>query len=855
MRVGRISFGLGLVLLLGSAAYTYRPQGNPAQRVVTGKFISAPEDQTEVGSEPINLVQSPDGRFIVATNVGFREQLSVLDAKTGKLVSRKEFLARGRQNKGLYYGLAFRQDGARTILYASQGAEDLVGVYELSEDGTLKELPKLADKAPAGAGIPHHVTGLALSADGQTLYAVNNQSNDKNGFSGSVSLIDVTGAKPNRDIKLGAFPYDVAAITKGDNAGKRLFVSCERDGLVQAVDTETGKVEDIRAGGGTTSLLLNREQTRLYATNSLGDTLTVIDTASNKVLETILLRQGDLRGLPGASPLGMAFGADESKLFVALADMNAVAVVDLANHRVDGLIEAGWYPTSVCVSADGQRLFVANAKGVQVRNPNDVKVKNWDQYAPNILEGTVSMQPIDALLKDLPNSTKRVLTNNLSSDHIADNLAKNFRHPAIKHVIYVIKENRTYDQVFGDIPNGNGDEKICLFPKAVTPNQHALAQRFELLDNFYVCAEVSEDGWVWSTSGMANAYVERNVPYNYSRRGRSYDTEGGNNGTPVDLRGLRDMSSIPNGTLWDQAAKKNISYRDYGFFVSGGKEEKKASGLKEDDDEEAPTQKVLLGHTCFDFKQFDLTYPDSEAYKKLGLKPWPSQTTSFGAHKDSSRMGTFRREFEEFEKNGNLPGLVLMRLPRNHTAGTSEGESTPRACVADNDYAVGELVDMVSHSRFWKDTMICVLEDDAQAGFDHIDCHRSPALVISPYVERGKVDSRFYNTDSMLRTMEIALGIPAHNQYIAAASPIDVFTREEKNAEPYDAILPDKDIVGGFNRGDAYRSEDSRKLISLYRENSAPDVELNDILWGSMKGAIAPRPKLKGAKWRSADLD
>jgi hypothetical protein len=419
----------------------------------------------------------------------------------------------------------------------------------------------------------------------------------------------------------------------------------------------------------------------------------------------------------------------------------------------------------------------------------------------------------------------------------------------------VIKENRTYDQVFGDIAKGNGDAKICLFPKEVTPNQHALAERFALLDNFYVCAEVSFDGWAWSTAGIASPYVERTFNANYSRRGLSYDSEGTNNGTAVDLLGMKDVAAMPNGFLWDQALRQHQSVRDYGFFVSQDKLSKKASGAADSDDIDAPVQKRLIGLTCLDFPEFDTEFADSDAWKKYDLKPFPRQKVAFGRMKEPSRMATFRREFDEFVKNGNLPRLELVRLPRNHTAGTSPGQSSPRACVADNDYAVGELVDMVSHSPYWKDTAICILEDDAQAGFDHVDCHRSPALVISAYVQKNKVDSRFYNTDSMLHTMELLLGLKPLNQYDASAPPIDIFSKQAENAEPYDAILPAKQIIAEFNEADAYRSGDSARLIRTDREDSRADVELNDILWGAMKGAKTPRPSMKGARWRASDLD
>ncbi len=845
---------------MGTVAYTVRArQTFGSQQVVTGKFISPQGEQTEVGSFPINMVLSPDGKYIIATNVGYREQLSVLDAATGALISRRQYeVQNDGPDRGLYFGLAVRKDGDRTLVYASQGAQDLVSVLELTENGRLRPIAHLSDRRTEANPLPHHVAGLALSGDGQTLYAVNNESDKQSKWMGSVSILDLNAPAntgPNREIKVPAFPYAVVAVTEGPSAGTRLYATCERDGFVASIDLVSGQTTNVRVGDGPTSLLLNPDQSRLYVTNSLSDTLSLIDTRTNRVTDTILLRQGDLSGIPGASPLGMALAPDGKRLFIAMADMNAVAVVDTDSKRTLGLIDVGWYPTSVAVSADGRRLFVANGMGVHSRIPNDAPVRDWGQYTENIIEGTVSVLDVRKCLDGLAASTDRVLINNLSKDQVAADAARSFRHPKINHVIYVIKENRTYDQVFGDIAKGNGDAKICEFPRAVTPNQHALAERFGLLDNFYVCAQMSEEGWTWSTAGILNPYGERNFSLNYSGRGRSYDAEGENNNTPVDLEGMRDMAAGENGYLWDQAERQHVSMRNYGFFVEADLESRTASGVADRTEAEAPTNKVLIGKTCLDFRQFDTSYADSDAWVKLGLKPFPRQRVKYGSHADPSRISAFHREWDDYVKNGNLPRLVMMRLPRNHTAGTQPGISTPEACVADNDYAVGELVDWVSHSPYWKSTMICVLEDDSQAGFDHVDCHRSPALVISPYCKPHGLDSRFYNTDSMLRTMELALGLRPLCQYDAVAAPIDVFGPKAANEAPYDAIMPDAKILGAVNTRRAYRSSDSARMVSLYREDSAPDVELNDILWGAIKGPHTPRPHTRGAIWHKADLD
>ena len=360
---------------------------------------------------------------------------------------------------------------------------------------------------------------------------------------------------------------------------------------------------------------------------------------------TVLLRPDRLKGLPGATPLGLTVSADDKTLFVALADLNAVGVVDVPSGHLKGYIPAGWYPTAVALSPDGTQLFVANAKGVQTLNPNGKPVRNWGQYAPNILEGTVSKIALNDALANLPASTVQVLNNNSQPPDQQAN--PRLLNPGIKHIVYIIKENRTYDQILGDEPSANGDPSLTMFGKDVTPNQHALAERFGLFDNFYVCAEVSADGWNWSTSGMGSAYVERNVPYNYSGRGRNYDFEGTNNGTPVSLTGRRDVATAPGGYIWDAFIKKGLSVRDYGMFNSEGVDTKGPDG-KPIAEDNRPTKPDLVSRTCVDFRDFDLEFPDSEAWVKLGLTPASRQMKKYGSHQDPSRMTTWLREFNQY---------------------------------------------------------------------------------------------------------------------------------------------------------------------------------------------------------------
>ncbi|HLK55505.1 MAG TPA: alkaline phosphatase family protein, partial [Chthonomonadaceae bacterium] len=411
-------------------------------------------------------------------------------------------------------------------------------------------------------------------------------------------------------------------------------------------------------------------------------------------------------------------------------------------------------------------------------------------------------------------------------------------HPAIKHVIYIIKENRTYDQVLGDLPQGNGDPSLVLFGRDVTPNLHALAERFVLLDNFYDCAEVSADGWNWSTSGMVSEYAARNVHFNYSGRGRNYDFEGENNGTPVDLIGLPDVNRAPGGYIWDAVAKKGLSYRGYGFFTAFA-DSKDANGKMIAKTNE-PNRKALVGHTDVDYLKFDMDYADSDAWK-LHNCPETVKKPTYGQYGAPSRFAEWKREFDGFIKNGSLPAFSMVRLPRDHTSATRPGSASPRAMVADNDYAVGQLVEAVSSSPYWKDTAIFILEDDAQDGYDHVDAHRSICFVISPYIRRGMVDHHFYNTDSVLHSMEWLLGVPAMNQYDAGAPLLVAFGAGAENNEPYKAILPERQIVAEVNGETAYRAKDSQNLDFSCADRISCGI-MNDILWHSVKGVERSAP-------------
>ncbi|HET6250347.1 MAG TPA: bifunctional YncE family protein/alkaline phosphatase family protein, partial [Tepidisphaeraceae bacterium] len=710
------------------------------------------------------------------------------------------------------------------------------------------------------------------------------------------------GAVPGTSV----FPLAIAA-TKD---GRRVYAGSERDGGLYVIDASDAahpkSAGFISTGVNPDALLLNKAQTRLYVGNAGSDTVSIIDTATDKVIGTVLLRPEIAHDLAGATPTGLAFSPDEEKLYVTCGDMNAVAVIDMDEPNgpeLRGYVPTGWYPSAVAVSADGQHLFVADAKGVEPRIPHD-QPKGKGLGSPlNLIEGVVTMLAVPHS-KELPALTQRALAaaRLTPADFPRDNPLKDIDRQSgkITHVIYIIKENRTYDQVLGDLPQGNGDPNRCIFGREVTPNLHALAERFVLLDNFYDSGDVSGDGWSWSTQASANENVTRNVPYKYSNRGRRYDYEGQNNDYPVGgfpakgvdgqplsddprfkegAKPIPDVGAAPGGHIWDMALKQKLSYRNYGFFVSEGISRGGVVIIPDN----YPNMKALQppGHdldgiTDIDFRRFDLDYPDSDVRKILskqtGDDVYLTPKRALGKHHASSRFREWKTEFDEMlakdPSGAAVPALMTVRFCTDHTAGMSAGKHTPRSMVADNDFAVGQLVEAVSHSAIWKNTAIFVVEDDAQNGPDHVDIHRSTCYIISPYIKAKSVDHSYQNTVSLIHTMELVLDLPPMNQFDASSPPILDWDKAPTNSEPYTAVLPDEKIVAEAAPMPGRAAADP-KVDELVKQSAAMDFthadrapaeELNRIIWASVKGTQSAMPAtpsgpMEAGKKRAKDDD
>ena len=818
--------GLTALMGVGLVRSDVRPAPVP---LVNGKFIEPVGEHVGVGSFPSNVILTPDGRFAVVSSLGARARLTVLDAKTGQVVSSispTPLLKSGKP--GFYLGLALSPDG-KTI-YAARGADGAVGVYTLGETGKLTDAGKTFPASEAA--------GLALSPDGRTLWVSSTTGDPKNGLRGTVRAISLADGA-SRDVSVSGYPLGLAA------TDAKVYVASEQAGGLEIVDPASGRVTGrIETGAQTTHLLLSPDRKTLFVSNSGSDTVSEIDTVTDRVVKTYLVRPAEARGLPSATPLGLALSANGSALYVACGDLNAVAVIDRTRGRLTGFVPAGWYPTAVAVTGDA--LLCVNAKGVGLRNPNGKPVAIADgvqpQYIQNILEGTAVRLPLAEIRRDLKSLTRTVVRANRLTANPLEAARKALKNPGIEHVIYVVKENRTYDQVLGDLDKGERDPSLTLFGRDVTPNLHALAERFVLLDNFYCAAEVSGDGWNFSTAGYASEYVAQNVPYGYTGKKRPYDYEGTNNGAMPLKLGVRDAAEPPRGYLWDAAARKNVSFRNYGMFADSEDAPRETAEEGTAAEKIVPAKTALIGKTCDEFRVYDTAFPDSEAALALGIPPAPKQRKTFGKFADRSRITAWKREYSQFEKSGGMPKLMLVRLGRDHTAGTAVGQSSPRAMVADNDYAVGQLVETVSRSAYWKKTAIFVLEDDAQNGYDHIDAHRSIAFVISPFVPKASHDRRFYNTDSMLATMERLLGLDPLSLYDATAPPLNVFGKKPANDAPFTAILPAKEIVGEVNTPKTFGAAQSAQILNPLQEESEADEALNEILWRAIKGKNSTPP-------------
>jgi DNA-binding beta-propeller fold protein YncE len=761
--------------------------------------------QLALGDFPVNIALHPDGKYLAVLHVGFgTHEVIVVHLAAGK-----EHITCRVPLRQTFAGLTFSPDGRH--LYASGGEFEVVHAFTF-DDGLLGSRREIAVAGPKEKFV---VAGLATDRKGETLYAAGPWGN-------AVRIVPLSDPQKRRSVDLPKDSYPHVCLP--DSEGKRLFVSLWGAEGVAVVDLTTDRVAATwKTDSHPTELALSPDGTTLYVACANSTRVNVLDATSGKTLET--LHCALYPAAPsGNTPSSLCLTPDGQMLFVANADANNLAVFNVAERgkaKALGFVPTGWYPTSVRYNRADRRLYVANGKGLTSRanpqGPGPAVNRNLGpvyQYIGSLMRGTLGILPLPTPRQMGEYSKQAYQLSPLRKGAAVVDAGWSKGNPIprkvgekspIQHVLYIIKENRTYDQVFGDLPEGNGDPSLCLFPARVTPNHHRLARQFVLLDNFYVEGEVSADGHQWSMGAYATDWVEKVWPLTYrgspTKKLDIYPSEGT----------FPNVETPAGGYLWDRAKEAGVTYRSYGEWVREGK--KKKDGSFED---AKPLAKALEGHIDPKFRGWDMDYPDVK------------------------RAEHFIAELKRFEKAGDMPRLTILRLPNDHTSGTQVGTPTPRAHVADNDLALGMVVEAVSKSKFWKTTAIFVIEDDAQNGPDHVDAHRTVALVVSPWTKRRFVDSTLYSTSSMLRTMELILGLKPMSQFDAAAQPMYQSFAEKPDLTPYQHVRPDVDL-NEKNKPGAWGAKQSAKL-RFDEADAADDLVLNEVIWRSVKGPNSPMP-------------
>ncbi|MBN1508141.1 MAG: beta-propeller fold lactonase family protein [Sedimentisphaerales bacterium] len=819
------------------------------------------------GMRPQAVALSPDGRLLATS--GKSRELVLVDPRTGDIRQRVALPSSKAQDPNAvparvlepdksgqlsFTGLIFSPDGSRIYLSNVDGD---VKVFGVSPDGLVSGLFSIA--LPA-AGAPRRKeeipAGLAISRDGRRLYVVLNLSN-------RLIEIDAATGKALRSWPVGVAPYDVAlaggkayvsnwggrvpdanSVTGPAGRGTRVRVDPVRhianEGSVSVIRLAgESPVREVMVGLHSSAIAGSPNGRYIVVANAGSDTLSVIDTRTDKVVETIWAKSSPA-DLFGASPNALAFHPSGDTLYVANGTQNAIAVFRFRPGKSEllGLIPVGWFPGAIAHDAARQRLVVANIKGVGATQ--GLKESRAHEHNTHQYHGTLSLVPIPKA-GELAAWTRRVLDNYrypllkeagrpARANQPARPIPQQVGEPSVfEHVVYIIKENRTYDQVLGDIPEGNGDPSLCIFGERITPNQHKMVRQFVLLDNIYCSGILSADGHQWSDTAFATDYMEKS----FAGFPRSYPDG-------MDDDGADALAYAPSGFIWDNALAHGKSLRVYGEFAIT---------------ETAWTTPGKQGRPRFldyyrDFvNQTGLILIWSRPAIE-SLRPYlNTQTVGWDMDiPDVFRAAQFIKELRDYERKGELPNLIIICLPDDHTSGTKAGSPTPAAQVADNDLAFGQIVEALSHSPFWPKTCIFAIEDDPQNGWDHVSGYRTTAYVISPYTRRNAVVSTQYNQTSILRSIELILGLPPMNQIDATATPMsDCFT-EVPDLTPYvavptnvplDQMNPDpKKVSNATLRRDAIVSA----RLPLEEVDRCPEDVLNRILWRAMRGPSEPYP-------------
>jgi len=783
----------------------------------SGWLLRPAGEQVPLSTMPMASALSPDGKFLAILQGGYLPPtVSIHDPATLKKISETVL-------PDAWLGLAFAPQAG--LLYVSGGSRAAIYELALSADGRLERRREFALVAESERKHTDFLGDLALSPDGRLIYAAalhRDMIYVVNPQSGMVIERWKTAHRPYRIL----FHPD----------GKSFFVTGWGDGTLRQHYADSGEEVARYATGPQPMDMVWRLKTvpaepgeeplpytaRLFVTVSGANLVQVFGLGPGGLLRRVesisvaLFR--DFPEIAGMTPSALALSPDEERLYVVCSDANAVARVDISGRRsvVEGFIPAGWYPLAARVLPGG-RLMVLNGRGARSfpnpKGPNPLVrravVHEGNvavEYVAAIQRGSASVLP-EPSPEEMAAHTEQVLANSpwrrtraLQGPPRGHPLEEGGEACPIRHVIYVVKENRTYDQVLGDLGIGNGDPSLTLFGEEVTPNHHKLAREFVLLDNFYVNADVSADGHNWSSAAIAPAYVQRMWPNSYAARRRHYDYEGGER-----------AALPPAGYIWSNAMQAGLSFRNYGWWVTNITPAP-ASGRQI----AAVRDPSLAQHTNMDFRGFDLDYPDVE------------------------RVKVFLKDLAEFERKGEMPRFITIRLGNDHTSGVAAGKIAPKAAVADNDYALGLLVEAVSKTKFWPATAIFVLEDDAQNGADHVDSHRAPAFILSPWTRGRGIDSTMYNTVSMLRTMEHILGLRPMTIHDATARPMWAAFHAKPDPRPWAAEKPRIRLDERNPPASPLAARSAR--LDLSEADRIDDEEMNEILWRALRGGDPPPP-------------
>ena len=722
--------------------------------------------QVTVGTLPLNIVTLSDGSLVVTNNGNAENGLMGVDPATATVTWTRHLRA-------AWLGLAASGPSGADTVWASGGGSNRL--YRFTRAGADWR-PDTATLADTSAQL--FVGGIAVVPGRGLVAAVGN-------LSDSVYLVDAGSLARRGAFAVGHRPYTVVADST------HLYVSDWGDSSVSVIDLSDGPTvrRSIFVGPHPSALALSGSD--LFAALAGTNGVARVDLATGQVTEQLSVALAP-RAPVGSDPNALALSPDGRTLYVAMAGNNAVAVVRVAPHtlRVAGLLPAGWYPTAVATSANGRTLYIANGKG------NGSKPNPDGLYVPNLLTGSVSIVPVPDSAA-LARYTREVYALSPYSNPRLRAVTRTGRFPLpLKRVVYIIRENRTYDQVLGDVERGNGDQALAIFNDTITPNAHALARRWVLFDNFYVDGEISADGHEWTDRAFANDYNEKTWPQINSHR------------RPWDMTSGEDVVNPRDAYLWDAARKKALWVVNFGELTESGERDPTAATRARTN---IPGLKDITSPT---YPGFVLDIPDT------------------------TRARLFADSVDSWDRQGRFPDLVFLWLPRDHTNGRRPGKETPRSMVADNDLALGQTVERLSKSPAWASLAVFVLEDDAQNGPDHVDAHRSVLLVASPYARRGIVDSTFYTTSSVVRSIGLILGLAPLSQYDAAAAPLWNAFSERGDSTPFTHV-PSRWPLDERNQ-QAFRSTIPDRDFA--EADRADEATLNWEIWTSVRPDVIPPP-------------